>query len=149
MEAAQSLRTLGQDWASHTGTYIGCMFVDHFALLRDGYGMGSSGPVMTGNGAPYQAGRVAYAYGLRGGAAGLDTACSSSLVAVHSAHCGMIGVESLELGAHLGSGCIVFGRNSLVADCLFRSGRQSYRSLAWISGFNATSSLRCLSQVSV
>lgn len=44
--------------------------------------------IPAGNGAPYQSGRVAYAFNLRGPCNGIDTACSSSLVATHNAHRG-------------------------------------------------------------
>ncbi|CAL8465605.1 g5141 [Coccomyxa elongata] len=76
-----------------TGTYIGCMFVDYMNLQREGYGLPSTGAVMTGSGAPYQGGRVAYTFGLQGPCNGIDTACSSSLVAAHNAHRGIIGGE--------------------------------------------------------
>ena len=55
------------------------------ALLRHGYGVGSTAAVMTGVGAPYQGGRLAYTFGLQGPCNGIDTACSSSLVAAHNA----------------------------------------------------------------
>ena len=54
-------------------------------MLRDVYGMGSTAAVMTGVGAPYQGGRLAYTFGLQGPCNGIDTACSSSLVAAHNA----------------------------------------------------------------
>ncbi|BDA51455.1 probable oleandomycin polyketide synthase, modules 5 and 6 [Coccomyxa sp. Obi] len=76
-----------------TGTYIGCMFVDYMNLQREAYGLPSSGAVMTGSGAPYQGGRVAYSFGLQGPCNGIDTACSSSLVAAHNARRGIIGGE--------------------------------------------------------
>ena len=60
------------------------------ALLRHGYGMGSTAAVMTGVGAPYQGGRLAYTFDLQGPCNGIDTACSSSLVAAHNALQGMI-----------------------------------------------------------
>eukprot|EP00884_Botryococcus_braunii_P010940 jgi/Botrbrau1/19848/Bobra.0124s0084.1 len=77
-------------WRKATGTYVGCMFVDHFAVLRQAYGYSSTGPVMTGNGLPYQSGRLAYTFGLQGPCNGIDTACSSSLVAIHNAHAGRL-----------------------------------------------------------
>lgn len=70
----------------NTGTYVGCMFGDYMNFMRVGLGISHSGPMMIGNGAPYQSGRVAYAYGLRGPSVGIDTACSSSLIAVHLGH---------------------------------------------------------------
>lgn len=36
------------DSKKSTGTYVGCMFVDHMQLLQQGYGLSSTGPVMTG-----------------------------------------------------------------------------------------------------
>lgn len=69
-----------------TGTYVGCMFTDYMDFLRVTLGAKHSGPVMTGNGAPYQSGRIAYGFGLQGPCIGIDTACSSSLVATHLAH---------------------------------------------------------------
>ncbi|KAK9864440.1 hypothetical protein WJX84_006132 [Apatococcus fuscideae] len=80
-------------WQGTCGTYVGCMFVDYMSLLRNGYGFASTGPVMTGNGAPYQCGRVAYTFGLQGPCQGIDTACSSSLVAAHNAFRGILGQE--------------------------------------------------------
>ena len=35
--------------AKRTGTYVGCMFVDHMVLLQRGYGFPSTGAVMTGD----------------------------------------------------------------------------------------------------
>ena len=35
-------------WAKRTGTYVGCMFVDHMSLLQRSYGYASTGAVMTG-----------------------------------------------------------------------------------------------------
>ena len=58
------------------------------ALLRDAYGVGSTAAVMTGVGAPYQGGRLAYTFDLQGPCNNIDTACSSSLVAAHNAHHG-------------------------------------------------------------
>jgi hypothetical protein len=58
------------------------------ALLRDAYGIGSTAAVMTGVGAPYQGGRLAYTFNLQGPCHNIDTACSSSLVAAHNAHHG-------------------------------------------------------------
>ncbi|CAL5223543.1 g6075 [Coccomyxa viridis] len=76
-----------------TGTYIGCMFLDYMSLQREGYGMSSTGAVMTGSGLPYQSGRVAYAFNLQGPCNGIDTACSSSLVAAHNARQGILSGE--------------------------------------------------------
>ncbi len=58
------------------------------ALLHDAYGVGSTAAVMTGVGAPYQGGRLAYTFNLQGPCNNIDTACSSSLVAAHNAHHG-------------------------------------------------------------
>jgi acyl transferase domain-containing protein len=80
--------------APSTATYVGCMFTDYMDLLRVTLGQKHTGPVMTGNGAPYQCGRVAYAFGLQGPCVGIDTACSSSLVAAHGAHRGIAGGEA-------------------------------------------------------
>lgn len=46
-KAAGTLNAL-PNWRKTMGTYVGCMFVDHFALLRQGYGYPSNGPLMTG-----------------------------------------------------------------------------------------------------
>lgn len=77
-----------------TGTYVGCMFTDYMDYMRVRLQISHTGPMMTGNGAPYQSGRVAYSYGLQGPCIGIDTACSSSLVAAHAAHRGIIGGEA-------------------------------------------------------
>jgi acyl transferase domain-containing protein len=92
----EALAAAGTAWdaetmACFTGTYIGCMFTDYMNLLRVTLGMKHTGQMMTGNGYPYQSGRVAYAFGLQGPCNGIDTACSSSLVAVHNAHRGECG----------------------------------------------------------
>ena len=79
---------------SSTGTFVGCMFTDYMDFLRVSLKMNHTGPVMTGNGAPYQSGRVAYAFGFQGPCIGIDTACSSSLVATHAAHRAVIGGEA-------------------------------------------------------
>ena len=78
---------------STMGTYVGCMFTDYMNVLRVAHGLKHTGAMMTGNGAPYQSGRVAYALGLQGPCNGIDTACSSSLVAAHNAHKGIIAGE--------------------------------------------------------
>jgi 3-oxoacyl-(acyl-carrier-protein) synthase/acyl carrier protein len=80
--------------AAVTGTYVGCMFLDYMNLWRVAFDMQHTGPVMTGNGAPYQSGRVAYAFGLQGPCNGIDTACSSSLVATHNGHRSITSGES-------------------------------------------------------
>jgi len=77
-----------------TGTYVGCMFTDYMDYVRISLQKNHTGPMMTGNGAPYQSGRVAYSYGFQGPCIGIDTACSSSLIATHSAHRGIIGGEA-------------------------------------------------------
>ena len=77
------------------GTFVGCMFTDYMNLLRVSLQQSHTGPVMTGNGSPYQSGRVAFAYGLQGPCMGIDTACSSSLVAVHAAHKAIVRQEAV------------------------------------------------------
>lgn len=86
-EALQTSRILdASEILCATGTYVGCMFTDYIDFLRVTLNGKHSGSVMTGNGAPYQSGRVAYSFGLQGPCIGIDTACSSSLVATHLAH---------------------------------------------------------------
>ncbi len=80
--------------AATTGTYVGCMFTDYMDYMRVSLQIHHTGPMMTGNGAPYQSGRVAYSYGLQGPCVGIDTACSSSLVATHAAHRAIIDGEA-------------------------------------------------------
>ncbi len=92
--------------ASTTATYVGCMFTDYMDYMRVSLQMHHTGPMMTGNGAPYQSGRVAYSYGLQGPCVGIDTACSSSLVAMHAAHRGIIVGEA--------SSAIASGINALL-----------------------------------
>ena len=89
-----------------TGTYVGCMFTDYMDYMRVSLQISHTGPMMTGNGAPYQSGRVAYSYGLQGPCVGIDTACSSSLVATHAAHRGIVGGEA--------SAAIASGINALL-----------------------------------
>ena len=80
--------------SSSTATYVGCIFYDYSDFLRVNLFTKHSGAIMTGNGAPYQSGRVAYTFGFQGPCMGIDTACSSSLVAVHCAHRGIVTGEA-------------------------------------------------------
>lgn len=70
---------------AHTGVFVGCMFVDHAELSRVSLGRFPPPQAVTGNGAPYHVGRMAFHFALDGAAVGIDTACSSSLVALHLA----------------------------------------------------------------
>lgn len=52
--AASALDRVTPEWASHTGTYVGCMFTDYMNLLLQGHGWPTSGPLLTGTDALLQ-----------------------------------------------------------------------------------------------
>ena len=83
-----------------------CQHARHFAagdcLLTSSY---HNEQVMTGSGAPYQSGRVAYTFGLQGPCNSIDTACSSSLVAAHNAHRGGAAFFKLTFMCQLACSC--------------------------------------------
>jgi hypothetical protein len=44
----QALSDAPGEAAPRTGTYVGCMFTDYMALVRDGHGRHHTGAIMTG-----------------------------------------------------------------------------------------------------
>ena len=91
---------------SHSASVVppGVVHVQHSATPG---ARSTSPPARAGNGAPYQSGRVAYAFNLQGPCNGIDTACSSSLVATHNAHRG--GLTCCTWLAPPGAGCTGLG----------------------------------------
>ena len=70
---------------SKTGVFVGISTNDYSRVLS-AFGADSiDSYVGTGNAASVAAGRISYAFGLRGPSFAVDTACSSSLFALHSA----------------------------------------------------------------
>jgi acyl transferase domain-containing protein/NADP-dependent 3-hydroxy acid dehydrogenase YdfG/acyl carrier protein len=80
--------------ARRAGVFVGISNADYLSEIRLRADRGQSNVyAVTGNGAAFAAGRIAYALGATGPCLGIDTACSSSLVAAHLA------CESLRSGA--------------------------------------------------
>ena len=106
--AGEVLHGAGADAPPHskTGTFVGCMFWDAADVARRAYGSPATGPLMTGVGAPYLAGRAAFTYDLAGPCHGVDTACSSSLVAAHAGRAAVAGGEC--------GGALVGGVNAML-----------------------------------
>jgi acyl transferase domain-containing protein/NADPH:quinone reductase-like Zn-dependent oxidoreductase/short-subunit dehydrogenase len=75
---------------SRTGIFVGCGALDYQAVIRESrLDVHRNVYSITGNGAAFAAGRLAYFFGTEGPCFGVDTSCSSSLVALH------VAVESL------------------------------------------------------
>ncbi|GAA1507227.1 hypothetical protein GCM10009677_44750 [Sphaerisporangium rubeum] len=71
---------------TRTGVHVGMLGSDYLLLHARTAGTAGIGPhFATGKEFSFAAGRVAYTFGLRGGAMTVNTACSSSLTALHLA----------------------------------------------------------------
>ncbi|MEU0390190.1 type I polyketide synthase, partial [Streptomyces chartreusis] len=76
-----------EEWrASRTGVFVGLLAGDYHLLHTKAVGLDGIGPhYVTGTEPSFAAGRLAYAFDLRGPAVAVNSACSSSLYAVHQA----------------------------------------------------------------
>jgi acyl transferase domain-containing protein/acyl carrier protein len=81
-DAGQTLERLD---GSPTGVFVGISINDYAELIRAGGPEALDPYFATGNALNAAAGRISYAFGLRGPCVCVDTACSSSLTAVHLA----------------------------------------------------------------
>ena len=84
-EALESAGIVVDQIAGSTGVFVGITTADYANLLRSNGNGKADVYSATGTALNAAAGRLSFAFGLRGPCVAIDTACSSSLVAVHLA----------------------------------------------------------------